>query len=76
MHMHSTSNFILVMCWCAEIQTNLTMEDIDGYERGRNILRQQLSKKSWGIHKIQDNDNMTKFYTGLPSFTIFLWLFK
>jgi hypothetical protein len=54
----------------------MTMAHISASECGRNILQQQLAKMRWGIHKIKDNDSMTKFYTGLPSFAIFMWLFK
>lgn len=39
-------------------------------------LSRELGKSKWGVERIKDNDGMTKFYTGLPSFAIFLWLFK
>ncbi|XP_076071975.1 uncharacterized protein LOC143043658 [Mytilus galloprovincialis] len=42
-------------------------------------LKDQLaeeSKRNSGIHRIKDDDSATKFYTGLPTFTVFLWLFN
>ncbi|XP_061172879.1 uncharacterized protein LOC133182161 [Saccostrea echinata] len=30
----------------------------------------------WSVTKIKDDDAMTRFYTGLPSFAVFLWLFN
>jgi len=65
-----------VMFTAIQSQTDLTMQQISAFETGQSILRQQLSRKTWGVHKIKDNDEMTKFYTGLPSFAIFMWLFK
>ena len=28
-----------------------------------------------GVHKLNDNDKLTKFYLGLPTFALLLWLF-
>ncbi|XP_078331887.1 uncharacterized protein LOC144625315 [Crassostrea virginica] len=39
-------------------------------------LSRELGKNKWGVERIKDNDGMTKFYTGLPAFAIFLWLFN
>lgn len=39
-------------------------------------LREELGRHKWGVERIKDNDGMTKFYTGLSSFAIFLWLFN
>lgn len=38
-------------------------------------LRRMQGNK-WSVSKIKDDDAMTKFYTGLPSFAVFLWLLK
>ncbi|XP_069136298.1 uncharacterized protein [Argopecten irradians] len=38
--------------------------------------KEQVQESKWGVHKIQDNDEKTRFYTGLPTFTVFLWLFN
>ncbi|KAJ8310416.1 hypothetical protein KUTeg_012281 [Tegillarca granosa] len=37
-------------------------------------LRQELEKRKWAVEKIVDT--LTKFYTGLPAYSIFLWLFN
>lgn len=39
-------------------------------------LQEELRKRKWGAERIRDDDTMTRFYTGLPSFAIFLWLYK
>lgn len=39
-------------------------------------LQEELRKHKWGAERIRDDDAMTHFYTGLPSFAIFLWLYK
>lgn len=36
----------------------------------------RLQDTKWSVAKIKDEDGMTKFYTGLPSFAVFFWLFK
>ena len=36
----------------------------------------RLQDTKWTVAKIKDDDGMTKFFTGLPSFAVFLWLFK
>lgn len=39
-------------------------------------LQEELRKHKWDAERIRDDDAMTHFYTGLPSFAIFLWLYK
>jgi hypothetical protein len=41
-----------------------------------DALKRQLDSQKWGVNKIEGNDVKTRYYTGLPSFAIFLWLFK
>lgn len=36
----------------------------------------RMQDNKWSVSKIKDDDAMTKFYTGLPSFAVFLWLFN
>lgn len=36
----------------------------------------RLQGLQWYVDKIKDDDTKTKFYTGLPSFVVFMWLFK
>ncbi|XP_062592284.1 uncharacterized protein LOC134253720 [Saccostrea cucullata] len=40
------------------------------------LLKEKLHKLQWGVNKIKDDDVATRFYTGLPSFAVFLWLYK
>lgn len=58
------------------VQTDLTGVLMDCWETSRDILKNKLKQKTWNVDKIKDDDNATKFYTGLPSFAIFMWLFK
>ncbi|KAJ8310314.1 hypothetical protein KUTeg_012179 [Tegillarca granosa] len=39
-------------------------------------LNEELQRRKWGVEKIVVNDVLTKFYTGLSTFSIFLWLFN
>lgn len=39
-------------------------------------LKEELRKHKWSVEKISDNDSATKFYTGLPTFAVFVWLFQ
>ena len=36
----------------------------------------RLQGHKWSVQKIKDDDSKTKFYTGLPSFAVFMRLFK
>ncbi|XP_055999749.1 uncharacterized protein LOC125663999 [Ostrea edulis] len=38
--------------------------------------KRDLQRERWGVHRIADNDSLTKFYTSLPTFAMFLWLFS
>ncbi|XP_061173428.1 uncharacterized protein LOC133182596 [Saccostrea echinata] len=40
------------------------------------LLNEKLHKLQWGVNKIKDDDVATRFYTGLPSFPVFLWLYN
>lgn len=40
------------------------------------ILKEQMERLQWVSTKIKDDDVATRFYTGLPSFAVFLWLYK
>ena len=36
----------------------------------------RLQGHKWSVQKIMDDDSKTKLYTGLPSFAVFMWLYK
>ena len=36
----------------------------------------RLQGHSWSVQNLKDNESKTKFYTGLPSFAVFVWLYK
>lgn len=36
----------------------------------------RLQGLQWSVDKIKDDDTKTKFYTGPPSFAVFMWLFN
>uniref|UniRef100_A0A8W8KLD3 THAP-type domain-containing protein n=1 Tax=Magallana gigas TaxID=29159 RepID=A0A8W8KLD3_MAGGI len=61
--------------------SGMQCEDDPLYVKNRELtqeisrLREELGRHKWGVELIRDNDGMTKFYTGLPSFAIFLWLY-
>lgn len=58
------------------VQTDLTGVTMDCSQARTTLLEKKLKQKTWDVNKIKDDDKATKFYTGLPSFAIFLWLFK
>lgn len=35
-----------------------------------------MIRHKWSFQKISDDDSKTRFYTGLPSFAVFMWLFS
>lgn len=39
-------------------------------------LTKSLQHHKWTVQKIADNDQKTMFYTDLPKFSEFVWLFK
>lgn len=39
-------------------------------------LQKEVIRHKWSFQKISDDDSKTRFYTGLPSFAVFMWLFR
>lgn len=39
-------------------------------------LQKEVIRHKWSFQKISDDDSKTRFYTGLPSFAVFMWLFS
>lgn len=66
------SLYVRIFCCKIECQTDITMEIMS------EMVAAQESQRTgqWGVEKIKDDDTATKFYTGLPCFAVFLWLFK
>ena len=53
----------------------LLQENMDLLKELKEVKR-QFQEYKWSVEKIQDNDEKTWFYIGLPTFVVFLWLFK
>ena len=53
--------------------------DADPLLQENMVLKAELRRlqgHKWSVQKIKDDDSKTKFYTGLPSFAVFMWLYK
>ncbi len=57
-------------------QTDLSIVDIEALLKSKQKMEEKLAAKTWGVNKIRDDDQAVKFYTGLQSFAVFMWLFK
>ncbi|ESO87637.1 hypothetical protein LOTGIDRAFT_175945, partial [Lottia gigantea] len=58
-----------------QCDTGVIIEENNRLKEELKAARMELEKEKWSVSKIADNDGLTKFYTGLPTFGIFLWLF-
>ena len=55
------------------------MIDIEELEKKASrieSLEKKVDERTWSVNKIKDNNTATKFYTGLPTFAVVLWLYK
>lgn len=51
-------------------------KECDALGKELKKCKKDLQNARWSVEKIKDDDEKTKFYTGLPTFAVFLWLFK
>ena len=56
-------------------QTDLQGTFIDDIMKENEDLKAEIEHKTLGIHTIQGSDKWTKFYTGLPSWGVFLHVY-
>lgn len=58
------------------VQTDITLTIMDNWETSRAVSEKKVKEMTWSVDKIKNDDKATKFYTGLPSFAVFMWLYK
>ena len=57
------------------LQTENSASSVKALKEENGILRKQIQEERFGVDKIQGNNHMTRFYTGLPSWGVFLHIF-
>ena len=59
----------------AQQQTDETAEMFENYLKENADLREKLANQTCWVSMIKDNDERTSFYTGLPSWSVFVHVF-
>ena len=59
----------------ASSQTDNCAHSLESAMKENELLKRRLDENTFGIRTIEANDEKTKFYTGLPSWGVFLHLF-
>ena len=59
----------------AQQQTDETAEMFENYLKENADLRERLANQTCGVSMIKENDPRTSFYTGLPSWSVFVHVF-
>ena len=57
------------------VQTDDSAASIEALKEENESLQKQIREERFTVDMIQGNDRMTKFYTGLPMWSVFLHIF-
>ena len=57
------------------VQTQDSARSVESLSRENDVLKKKLLEQRVGVATIQGNGELTKFYTGLPTWAVFLHVF-